>query len=190
MMGDFNFNLLNSENHNPTNNFLNTNLENFLKPLIIKPTRITNHSATLIDNIFTNYMQDNFLSGNIICSISDHLPQFCVLGLEKNLTFDKPIRIKDYSKFDANNFLLEYANISWETEFENQDTNQKMEKFINKLIDRNTPFKKITKRQNDTIKPWITSGILKSIQTKQKLYKKFITCNNRTKKLEKEQKFN
>ena len=47
LMGDFNINLLNFESHPATE--MSLILE---RPQILQPTRITDHSATLIDNIF------------------------------------------------------------------------------------------------------------------------------------------
>ena len=44
-------------------------------PLILQQTRITSHSNTLIDNIFSNIDPD-IISGNLTATISDHLPQF------------------------------------------------------------------------------------------------------------------
>ena len=79
-MGDFNMNLLNYENHHPTNNFLETLYSYSLTPLITKPTRITENTATLIDNIFTNNSLSGrrHLSGILYTDISDHLPVFCI----------------------------------------------------------------------------------------------------------------
>ena len=54
LMGDFNINFLNFENHHPTNNFLETLYSYSLTPLITKPTHVTKNIATLIDYIFTN----------------------------------------------------------------------------------------------------------------------------------------
>ena len=54
IMGDFNINLLNSDSNSMTENFLNTLGSYFFHPQILQPTRITNHSATLIENIFFN----------------------------------------------------------------------------------------------------------------------------------------
>ena len=45
--GDFNFDLLQYNNINVINNFLNTFYNNFMYPLIDRPTRITSSSATL-----------------------------------------------------------------------------------------------------------------------------------------------
>ena len=56
LMGDFNINILNTESHQPTEDFINLMTSNCLYPLISKPTRITHSTATLIDNIIT----DNF----------------------------------------------------------------------------------------------------------------------------------
>ena len=57
--------------------FLQTNYSHFFKPSIVRPTRVTPLSKTLIDNIFTNSLENINFSGNIISSISDHLPQYC-----------------------------------------------------------------------------------------------------------------
>ena len=48
-------------------------------PQITLPTGITEKMATLIDNIFPSKNVLNFISGNIIISISNYLPQFIVL---------------------------------------------------------------------------------------------------------------
>ena len=52
LMGDFNVNLLNYESHGETNEFINTMVSHYLLPHILHPTRVTDHSATVIDNIF------------------------------------------------------------------------------------------------------------------------------------------
>ena len=51
ILGDININLLN-EDDAKTNNYLNNYLEHNFIPCITLPTRITHHSATLIDHIF------------------------------------------------------------------------------------------------------------------------------------------
>ena len=50
--GDFNANLINYDNHNPTETFLNNFISNSFLPCIHLPTRITYNSASLIDNVF------------------------------------------------------------------------------------------------------------------------------------------
>ena len=68
------------------------------------PTRITDRSATLIDNIFLNIQLHKQTSGNIITtSISDRLPQFTIF--EKflgtwNITEKEQITYRDFKNFN------------------------------------------------------------------------------------------
>ena len=65
LMEDSNLDLLKFESHTDTDNFLNAMLTTNFQPQIIQPTRITEHSATLIDNIFLNTNREMFsISGN------------------------------------------------------------------------------------------------------------------------------
>ena len=58
LLGDFNVNLLNNTANNNSNDFVNVLLNFVFHPRIDRPTRITETTATLIDNIFTNvYMK-------------------------------------------------------------------------------------------------------------------------------------
>ena len=83
LLGDFNISLLNYNDHNPTNEFLDSFASN---SYILQPTRLTSHSKTLIDNIFSNISLEA-ISGNLTSTISDHLPQFMiVLNVFSNLS--------------------------------------------------------------------------------------------------------
>ena len=63
MMGDFNLDLLKYETHNGTD--FGTSL---FHPHILQPTGITDHTATLIDNIFFNSINYYTLRGKLVCS--------------------------------------------------------------------------------------------------------------------------
>ena len=76
LLGDFNIDLLNYNDHQPTNEFLDSLASNSFLPYILQPTRLTSHSKILIDNIFSNVISHEVKSGNITATISDHLPQF------------------------------------------------------------------------------------------------------------------
>ena len=52
IMGDFNIDLLDYESHHLTEEYINTMNSLSFQPMITKPTRITDHSATLIDHFF------------------------------------------------------------------------------------------------------------------------------------------
>lgn len=75
IMGDFNLDLLNYDYHHFTQEFLDSLVfTHAYTPLITKLTCVTSHSATLIDNIFTNCFQQSILNGLILNNISDHFP--------------------------------------------------------------------------------------------------------------------
>ena len=78
LCGDVNYNLLNVQHHRDTEEYYNNLQANSYIPLITKPTRITETSATLIDHIFINNLDSNDRSntkcGIIISDLSDHLP--------------------------------------------------------------------------------------------------------------------
>lgn len=78
--GDFNIDLLNPTVNSAITDFVHTMYSISLYPLICcRPTRITSHSATLIDNIFTIVVDRNVESGIIINDLSDHLPVFATV---------------------------------------------------------------------------------------------------------------
>ena len=84
-MGDFNINLANYDSHPETNDFINLMVSHYLLPHILHPTRVTDHSATIIDNIFYNTLEFETQSANLLTKTSDHFPQFLVI---KNAAVD------------------------------------------------------------------------------------------------------
>ena len=71
LLGDFNVNLLNYNEHNRANEFLDSLASNSFIPLILQPTRITSHSNNLIDNIFSGIIDPDIIPGNLTPTISD-----------------------------------------------------------------------------------------------------------------------
>ena len=77
--GDFNFNLLKYASHEATANFFDKMTSNLLIPLISVPTKINTKNDTLIDNIFSNQLNSETLTGNLTVNFSDgHLPSFAI----------------------------------------------------------------------------------------------------------------
>ena len=62
------------------------------------------------------------------------------------------------------------------------DVNSSFNNFLsatNKVIDKHAPLRKITKSEiKQKYKPWITKGMIKSIQRKNKLYNKYVRCKD------------
>ena len=53
-MGDFDINLLNYNSHSETNDFIHFMISHYFSPHILHPTKVTDHSVTIIDDIFSN----------------------------------------------------------------------------------------------------------------------------------------
>ena len=77
LMGDFNIDLLNK--NSGSESFLNLMFLHGMYPRIDRPTRITDASATLIDNIFTNVYNTQLNGGVWVADIADHLPVYTIL---------------------------------------------------------------------------------------------------------------
>ena len=143
LLGDFNLNLLNYEHHSDTNDFLNSMVSHYLLPHILHPTRVTDHSATIIDNIFSNITDFETKSGNILCEISDHYPQLIILDKVipdyKSCSFAK----RAYSNFDETKFIEDFSAMDLDIlHGSNAPVNEKFHCFYDKLsnlVDTHVP---------------------------------------------------
>ena len=85
-------------------------------PVISQPTRRTSHSNTLTDNMFSNVIDPDVISGNLTATISDHMPQFSIIpNMFGNIPGNKSnVYERDWSKFDRQNFILHNFPVGWE----------------------------------------------------------------------------
>lgn len=65
--------------------FLNILGSSFFLPQILQPTRITYHSATLIDNISFSSLEHLTISGNIVYGLTDHLANIPIFNRSDSL---------------------------------------------------------------------------------------------------------
>ena len=105
LLGDFNTNLLNYDTHTQTEDFINTLNSYFFEPHIIKPSRITDHTATLINNIFFNSVDFDAISGNLTFDLTDHLSNFLIINDIKTSSKKECLYRRDFSNFDEQSFL-------------------------------------------------------------------------------------
>jgi hypothetical protein len=194
ILGDYNINLLKYENHSETNNFLNLMFEHHYFPLINRPTRFSAYGSTLIDNIFTNCMDDKFSTGCIISDISDHLPVYAILNnlIEMHIHIKKtkyisvsnrPIHDENLKKLEDKlvhtNWNLYDDDIKTKSDFEEKYTN--FTDMLNQIYNDCIPIvTKKTKAIRDNKKPWITSALIVSARKKNKLYAKWMQSKNET----------
>ena len=138
---------MNYNEHNQTNEFLDSLASNSFIPLILQPTRVTSHSNNLIDNIISNVIDPDVISGNLTVTISDHLPQFSIIpNIFGNISGNKyNICEWDWSKFAQENFILDYFSVDWDdllkTDELNADNSTRMYlDQINILLDTYAPL--------------------------------------------------
>ena len=175
LMGDFNIDLLKYDTNKDSTMFLDIMYTNFLLPYRKIPTRVTTHSKTLIDNIFSNNIEDGLISGNIITTISDHYAQFL---LQKNIKIEKKeknIFRHNFKNFNEDLFDYKLNQINWNAilEIDKKDIDTSFNNFFltfNSLLQQHAPIKKLSNKEIKTLrKPWITSRIIKSINKKKKM---------------------
>ena len=126
----------------------NTNYKKFYKqmysygslPQIMQPTRVTDNTATIVDNIFTNNMANKILSGNIITDFSDHYSQFVSVSRDKIDYKSIKMFKKDYSKFSEESFRDDVSIQNFNNHY--KDVNEKFNDFYFKLegcVERHAP---------------------------------------------------
>src|SRR6218665_1404699 len=193
LSGDYNINILRYNDHHSTGMSLNTLASYKFMPTILRPTRITAFSATLIDNIFTNCPNYNMDSCILIDDISDHLPIMLCIDLFRttsrvSTTPNKRI-FNDKGK-DALKQLLQITDWSTiEQLADSEGPDVAYASFISKYISPYDLAFPITtsakvKKSNGPKQPWMSTALLKSCSKKSKLYKKYLknpTTENRLK---------
>ena len=124
-LGDFNINFLNNDIHLPTNEFLDSLSSHYFLPHILQSSRVTTNSKTLTDNIFSNMAVPTIIFGNLTASILDHLPQFLVApNIFFNASYPKSNNYeRDWSRFDLENFMLDYFSVEWDNLLLSSNTN-------------------------------------------------------------------
>ena len=98
-LGDFNENLLKYNEDKETSENLDMLLSLGFMPIITKPTRITDHTATVIDHIYRNTPEKLHKSGICLADISDHLPVFCTMA-NTLPTNNEPRFFRDFRHFN------------------------------------------------------------------------------------------
>ena len=133
LLGDFNLDLLKFESHPDTDRLLNTLGAFCFQTQILQPTRITDPSATRIDNIFFCY------------DLTDHLPNFLIVSKLSSLPASTKVYRRDYSNLDKQALTTDIQSIDWEEVLNNDsDPSCMFDNFCNKLsevVDQHVPIK-------------------------------------------------
>lgn len=157
-----------------------------LFPIITRPSRITSYCATLIDNIFTNNIENNTVNGLLIIDISDHLPVFTVYDCKYRI--NKPDKQTEFrrvrSEESINRLKKDLLAQNWDIIYQEKDINKAYDIFLELfkyVYDKNCPIKEYSRKLRHTNCPWITKGIQNACKKKNTLYREFIRWGTKEK---------
>ena len=185
--GDFNINLLNYETDIYSQKLTDIMANHGFIQTVSRPTRITDHSATLIDHVYSN-ISENISSTNIVTlDLSDHLAVVTNIVLTTDNTSPLVRSTKrpktPYRRFNAENtekFRRLISEETWaETESET-DSQLKFNKFIDtytKHYDSAFPLEtNQSRRKNErqSPKPWILPWLEDACARKNRFYYEFV----------------
>ena len=143
---DHNLDLPKSRAHKPTQIFIEDLLDKNIPPTITRLTRITQNSATLIDNIFGNERLHHFFeSAVIITDISGHLPTLSFLKQTKLL--DRKLlefESRNLSEAKIKTIKTKLLQVDWTNVFNSTSSNENFDKFllkVNNIMDEISPLK-------------------------------------------------
>ena len=167
---DHNMDFMKSNVHRLTSEFISLNLDLLMMPLITRPTRITNSTATLIDNIIVDQSMLDLCTSNVLIEdISDHLPSVVsITGLKLSKKEKVKITSRDTRKQNVDALLDSMNRTDW-TKFITEDVNSSfnmLQTELSKKLDHFVPFCTYEVNQkNLRWEKWITPGLLNSIKT-------------------------
>ena len=183
--GDFNIDLLKCDSHGPTQDFNELMYSSGFFPVINKPTRITENSATLIDNIWINQINEHEnLSGLIVDDISDHLPIYCIINpnctsSSKSESTSKSVKyVRKEGQNNVSRLLEMLGKENWDCVMPQTNVNKAYNSFLEiytNNYEKCCPLVKVREQNNPVnSKPWITSALKNAICKKNLLYKNFL----------------
>ena len=167
IMGDFNVDLLHKAQGGIMPDVLGEFMSGGFYPLISLPTRITDTTATLIDNIWTNNLQAEIASGLVTVRLSDHLPVFSFMGgdREGNTETGKGSKRRLVNEGRISRFAG--ALSGWCFEIQNSlGPGGNIARFRNEFRDLyNTAFPLVDKKKGkkDLEKPWLDDDGFKAL---------------------------
>ena len=172
IMGDYNIDLLQYEQNSLSNDFINLMILKSFLPYMLQRTRVTDHSATVTDNIFSNVTDCQTVSANLTGLISDHFIQSFII--KKNI-FRCNYYTCDNSNFEKEKFIYDNSLIDWtslsDSKISVDDHFDYLYEKTYECIDTHVPKKKVTKNYFKLrSKPWINVKIQNLMSYKDKLF--------------------
>ena len=175
IMADFNIDLLKIYTNGQTTDFIHGMFASAFYPTISRPTRVTQQTATLIDNIITNMHEYPVTSGILYNDISDHFPVFNFYSMErsKGEKYTTVYRRKTSSE-NINKLNIKIQKFNWDEVYTDNDPCTAYDTFLNILESQIKECLRLKKIKIKAYKSdWLSKGILISCRQKNVLFKKY-----------------
>ena len=172
--GDFNYDLSNQDNEHVCN-FIEMMLEGHYFPVINKPTRITDTSATVLDHIWTNLHHQHIKSGVILNSLSDHLPVYMCFNLNKQNLY-RPQQKRSFTPQNITKFNEILENIDIIAILNETNTNLAFKLLMDSYKSTFNYYFPFIKQniENRNKQPWFDNDLYLLMLKKNKCFKKFL----------------
>ena len=190
IVGDFNQDLIKYDNDDDCQNLIDNAHNNGFMQIVSRPTRITEHSATLIDHVYTNNI-DSTLSCNILTlDLSDHLAIHTRISLGSTTVQSRrfsahsrndKVNIRIFNEANDSIFKQLIYEESWEEALSDtldaQSAYSKFDETYMKHYNKAYPLKSDhVRRKNErkNPKPWILPWLEDACARKNNLYHEFV----------------
>ncbi|KAJ8961392.1 hypothetical protein NQ318_014637 [Aromia moschata] len=175
LIGDINIDIL--QINDVSTEYINTLCEFGYTSAINGATRVEKNNKTCIDHIFIKPKNDNIdycIPLIIKTDITDHYTTMIQIILSNNILENEQHRNQTFiQQIDNQNLANILSNTSWETVYTTPNVESATNMFINIITQAvaNSTIEKKAKRKYTKKTPWITNALLKSVSTKNKMFK-------------------
>ena len=146
-----------------------------LKQIILKPTRVTDVSSTVLDHILTNSAGKINNSGVFDFGLSDHLPVFCSRYKDRGGNFGQAIKwCRTFRNYSPEIFRRELRAVDWSLVYLAPSVDEAYGYLIGilrEVTDRLAPLRQIRVKQRT--EPWMTGDIICGIKRRDSLFSLF-----------------
>ena len=189
LLGDFNIDLIKYESDINSQKLIDLTASKGFVQVISRPTRITDHSATLIDHIYTNKIENLVSASVLTVDLSDHLATFATFSLDRGAAYShilhnnndstRPSEFRLFNEANDEKFKQLIAEETWDIP-DGLDAQEQYDSFINiYTLHYNTAYPLITNRvrrkhERLTPKPWILPWLEDACARKNDQFEKFV----------------
>ena len=176
ILGDFNFNLFNSNSSSLVKSFEETFMcKGFTPNISIDTHHKPNCRKSCIDNIFTKNIESVIKSGTIRTDISHHKSLFTIFAMEHLDQQPKEENCVTISySYSEDNLKELNSMLCSDLELMAPSSFAEFQNIINNCIEKTCKLKNVkTTKRNRQSNPWISMGLINSIAKRDRLYYKW-----------------